>query len=559
MEKASFYRKNHVLFDSILIAFFIGAIYALFLGSYPLINPDEGRYAEIAREMLANHDWITPYLNHLLYFEKPILFYWLEASALKLFGLTEWAARLWPAILGVFGCVIIYFTAQKLYDRATGLYAAFILASSLLYFGLAHYANVDMTLTFMLSACLFSFLLGTHTPIGWQRRKYFWLAAIFAALAVLTKGLIGIVFPIAIIGLYVLLLNEWRELKHWYIPTTLLVFLLVALPWHIAIQIKHPSFAYFYFISQQFSRYATLDASRYEPFYFYSFVFLASFFPWSAFIIQALRRYWPKWRERKQYKTEIFMLCWFFLILIFFSISQSQLIPYILPVFPPAAMIVGKYFVTREKKKTLGLYVGFFIVPIVAIALVAFCMIFPKFYPLVNPTIAKIFLLGSSLWLVLITLIANQCLKSFNLRAAVIILIVGFFAFCVALLPAIQYIDHRSTKLIANIINKNFKPGDEIVAYNHYFQDLPFYVQRRITVVNWFTNELAFGIAHDKNSSQWMIDKNTFWKIFKSNQKLFVAINQWDYDAIKKEHPKLKFYELAQTQRAVLISNKPGK
>ena len=556
MEKVSFYRKNRVLFDSLLIAFIIGAIYALFLGSYPLINPDEGRYAEIAREMIVSHRWITPHLNHLLYFEKPILFYWLEASALKLFGLTEWAVRLWPAMLGVFGCIFTYLTAQKLYDRATGLYAAFILGSSLLYFGLAHYANLDMTLTFMLSACLFSFLLGTRATIGWHRRKYFWLAAIFAALAVLTKGLIGVVFPIAIIGLYVLILNEWRELKHWHIPTTFLIFLIVVLPWHIAIQLKHPSFAYFYFISQQFSRYATLSATRYEPFYFYAFVFLAGFFPWSAFIMQAIRRYWPRWRERKQFKTEVFMLCWLLFILIFFSLSQSQLIPYILPIFPPAAIIVARYFVKREKKKTNGLYIGFFIVPIIAIALVAFCMIFPTLYPLANPTIAKIFLLGSSLWLVFITLMANQSLKSFNLRIAVIILTTGFFSFSVALLPAIKYIDHRSTKPIAIEINKVIKPGDEIVAYNHYFQDLPFYTHRRITVVNWFTNELAFGIKHDKISSQWMINKNEFWKRFKSKHRLFVVFRQWDYDSIRKNHPKLKFYELAQTQRAILISNK---
>ncbi len=303
MNKISFYKKNQVLLDSLLITLIIGIAYALFLGHYALINPDEGRYAEIAREMVANHQWIAPHLNYLLYFEKPILFYWLEASAISLFGLSEWVIRLWPAILGVFGCVLTYFATQKIYDRLTGFYAAFILASSFLYFGLAHYANLDMAVTIMITACLFTFLLGIQAPVGWHRRKYMWLAAVFAGLAVLTKGLIGVVFPVAIIGIYVLFLKEWAELKRWYLPTSLFIFLLVALPWHIAIQLKHPSFAYFYFITQQFSRYATLSATRYEPFYFYSMVFLVGFFPWSAFIFQSIFRFWPRWRERKQHKT----------------------------------------------------------------------------------------------------------------------------------------------------------------------------------------------------------------------------------------------------------------
>lgn len=222
-----------------------GTLYSLFLGHYALISPDEGRYAEIGREMLVSGHYLVPRLNYILYFEKPPFFYWLTALSLKLFGLNEWAVRLWPILFSIAGCLITYITAHIYYGRKTGLLAAGILGTSLLYFAIGHLATIDMTVSLLITATLVAFLLGVQTPIGLKRRGYFYLAAVCAAFAVLTKGLIGFVFPIMIIGLWVLLLNKWKELKTWYLPTTILIALLIAAPWHIYMQIKYPAFLSF--------------------------------------------------------------------------------------------------------------------------------------------------------------------------------------------------------------------------------------------------------------------------------------------------------------------------
>ncbi len=298
--------KKTYWLDCLLLTVLLSVFYRLFLGHYALITPDEGRYAEIGREMLRSGHYLVPRLNYILYFEKPPLFYWLTALSLKLFGLKEWAARLWPAIFAIMGCLITYLTAHKYYDRKTGLFAAGILGTSFLYFAIGHMATIDMAVSLFITATLVAFLFGIREPAGLTRRGYFYLAAICTALAVLTKGLIGLIFPIMIIGLWVLFLNKWKELKTGYWPTTILIFLLIAIPWHVYMQIKYPAFFNFYFITQQFARYATLSAQRYEPFYFYTVTFLLGFFPWSVFILQSICSAWPRWKNRDAFSTELF-------------------------------------------------------------------------------------------------------------------------------------------------------------------------------------------------------------------------------------------------------------
>lgn len=545
--------------DAILITIVLAVVYVIFLGYFPLITPDEGRYAEIAREMVLTHQYLVPHLNFILYFEKPVLFYWLTAFSIKLFGLSEWSVRLWPVIFAVLGCALTYLTTSILYSRAAGFFAAAILSSTLLYFGMGHYANLDMTLTFFLSASLYAFILGTRLPQGSKKRFYFWSSAIAAALAFLTKGLIGFAFPAMIIGLYVLLLNQWRELKNWYLPSSILIFILVAAPWHILLQLKEPSFAYFYFITQQFARYSTLTATRYEPFYFYSLVFMIGFFPWSFFLIQAFRRFWPNWRERKQKTIEYFLLIWFFSILLFFSLSQSQLIPYILPIFPPAAIIVGKYCADARNRRSVGMLLGFIGLALCGILLIGAAMLLPRLYAFILPGKNAMYLLALSFWFLMTVFAAHSWFKRDKVTAALITLMVGFLVFLIACLPVLPSLERRSIKPLAKMINHLSSSDDLIVAYNHYYQDLPFYTQRKIITVNWFVNELKFGIEHQKNAKQWMITHKEFWKLFNSKKRLFVLIHHWSFPGIQKENPKTKFYIIGKTERNILISNQEIK
>src|SRR5580692_7343889 len=132
------------LIDMLFLTVMLGIFYALWMGSYPLFTPDEGRYSEVAREMVVTGDYITPRLNGVAFLDKPVLYYWLQASAIHLFGLTESALRFWPALLGILSCLIVYLAGRQFFNRRTAIFAAIILATSPLYYAASHYANLDI-------------------------------------------------------------------------------------------------------------------------------------------------------------------------------------------------------------------------------------------------------------------------------------------------------------------------------------------------------------------------------------------------------------------------------
>lgn len=365
------FSKGSWFFDLVLLAAGIALVFCLFLGTRPLSVPDEGRYAEIPREMLVLHDFVTPHLNEIKYFEKPPLFYWLQAGAIKALNpliikienivtkpkenhysapISEWTVRLPNAMVALFGCLLVYVTGRILFERRAGLLSAIILASSLLYFALARMVTLDMTLSFCLSGSLLAFLIASNQPPSLGRRALFYSAYIFAGLAVLTKGLIGIIFPIMIIGFWILLSNQWRLLKECYLPSGIFLFLLIVLPWHVLVQLRNPEFFQFYFIDQQFLRYSTLIAQRYQPDWFFIPIFIVGFLPWVCFFPQAIMSHFPRnLQQCKEKKNSIFLflLLWIGIIFIFFSFSHSKLIPYILPIFPSLALLTGCYLSTH--------------------------------------------------------------------------------------------------------------------------------------------------------------------------------------------------------------------
>ena len=183
-----------------------------------LVNPDEGRYAEIPREMVASGDWITPRLNDIKYFEKPALQYWATAAAYTVFGEHQWTARLWSALTGLLGVLMVFFTGRRLFGAQAGLYAALVLGSSLLWVLIGHVNTLDMGVSFFLSAAVCAFLLAQHDAAEARARTPWMLAAWAAlALALLSKGLIGLVLPAAALVLpgeetFEMLVNE-KEVK----------------------------------------------------------------------------------------------------------------------------------------------------------------------------------------------------------------------------------------------------------------------------------------------------------------------------------------------------------
>ena len=326
--------------DLLFLLLILGIPFLQFLGGLPLIDPDEGRYAEIPREMLERGDWITPTLNYVKYFEKPPLLYWANAISLKLFGLNEFAARLPSALAGLMTVLATYLVALRLYGRRTALLAAAILGTSAGFVLQSRIILTDMLLTFWLTAALGSFIVAAQRETRREPSRLWHLFYFSCAMAVLTKGLIGMVFPGGIAFFYLLCTGRWRLLGRMRLASGLALFLAVTVPWFVAVSLRNPEFARFFFIHEHFERFTSKVHGRYQPFWFFVPVLAATMLPWSFFIPGAIGK---ALRERRHEggTAGLFLLIWTFLIFLFFSKSSSKLIPYILPIFPPLAILVA--------------------------------------------------------------------------------------------------------------------------------------------------------------------------------------------------------------------------
>ncbi len=548
--------------DSLLLIALIGLLFGSFLGSRALMVPDEGRYAEIAREMVTSGDYVTPQLNNIKYFEKPPFFYWLESAFIKAFGMNEWNLRLPPALFGLIGCLFVYLGTRKLFNRRSGLLAGLLLASSGLYFTMSHFITPDIVFTVLLTGSLLAFLLGVNEPVTFRRNIYFLSMYALAALATLTKGLIGILFPGMIIFLWLCCMQEWRILKQCCLITGLVLFLLIAVPWHLMVQNRNPEFFQFYFIDQHVLRYFTNYAQRRQPLWFFPTVVVAGFFPWVCFLVASLAIQCRKnftiagwrqslsqlWRQRQQYRNLCFVIIWAVSITVFFTFSKSLLIAYALPVMPPLAILVALYLSSVGEKTPLSelswpLFITAFLLFLGA--LIGVIAIHPNHLSAWYMTMALLFF--SSILLGML----------YFYQRTLAMLIALFFCISACLISlnlSFETIDSRSTKpLVADI--KPLLPNTTLIAYQYYYPDLSFYLQQHIIFAN-YTGELAFGLQH-QNHVDWALDKDTFIMRWLSPERIVIIARRYDYDSLRHDYPFLKFYELAQTSHDILLMNQP--
>ncbi len=312
----------------------------------PLFNTDEGRYAEIPREMLAGGDWIVPHLDGLPYIEKPPLQYWATALAYRVFGTGNSSARLYTALSGLGTIGAVWLLARRLWDRDTAWRAAAVLAGMPLFVGMSQLLTLDMSLTFYMTVSVCGFLAaqraaerrGEGSPSVRALMSLAWAAA---ALGVLTKGLVAAAIPAAVLILHTLITRDpapWRRL-HW--RSGLAVFLVITVPWHWLAARRLADFVQFFFVREHFARYLTPEADREESWWFFAPVLLAGSMPW---IIPALRVLALGWRARGrpgEFNAPLFLWLWAAFILVFFSLSDSKLIPYVLPALPALALGVA--------------------------------------------------------------------------------------------------------------------------------------------------------------------------------------------------------------------------
>jgi 4-amino-4-deoxy-L-arabinose transferase-like glycosyltransferase len=308
-----------------------------------LLHPDEGRYAEIPREMVVTGDWLTPRLNGLKYFEKPPLQYWMTAAAYEAFGVHHWTARLWTALSTFLAVLFVGYAGGRLGGPTMGLYAAAAMAGCAGYIVNAHLLTLDGALGAFLTAALAAFLLAQRTEAGpGERRGWMWVAWAAMAAATLSKGLIGIVIPSATLVFYSLLTRDFAVWRRLHLVSGAAIFLLLAAPWFVAVSRANAEFFQFFFIHEHVQRFLTVKHGRSEPWWYFIPLLLVGMLPWLVLLGWGAPRMWRNGLPGGNgFSWQRFTLVWAVFVFVFFSVSGSKLPSYILPMFPALCLLCG--------------------------------------------------------------------------------------------------------------------------------------------------------------------------------------------------------------------------
>lgn len=469
----------------------LGVLWLATLPLRPLFDPDEGRYAEIPREMVAAGNWITPTLNEFKYFEKPPLQYWATAALYEVFGVHAWTARLWAALLA-FLCIPLVFAFGRQIGQApdTALVAAALLAINP-YFALTGQLNLlDQGFCFFLNVALFAFVIAQQNTLPVSRSRH-WMLLTWAALAlaVLSKGIVALVLAGASLVAYVAVTRNPDPLKRLHLATGLPLFLLIATPWFWRVQRENPEFLQFFFVHEHFERFLTKVHARVQPFWFFLPIVLIALLPvignWRSWRLQSLE----SGREPGKFRPELFLLLWCVVVVVFFSLSQSKLASYVLPAMPALAVVLAGVTqgnaaaYPRAKRAAMGF------LPLVAVALIVAGWHRSGVISATAVTYALLVAIGCATYLVLDRTRRSQTPARGWMRLAAATL-AGYQV--LILCYAASFAD-RSARDLAVAIHGRIPADTRLYSVGQYRHSLAFYLRRPLAVYD-YRGELDFGM-----------------------------------------------------------------
>jgi 4-amino-4-deoxy-L-arabinose transferase-like glycosyltransferase len=556
--------------DLLWLALAFGLLLGFRLGSYPLDNPDEGRNVEIPREMVASGDWVTPRLNGVNYFEKPPLMYWAVGGCLQAFGSSEWAMRATPALFALGGVLLTYAAARRLHGRTAGLLAATVLGTSLLYFGTGRFLVLDMAVSVLMSATLFCFILAVQEPPGARRRWLFYGLYASAALATLTKGFIGFLVTGAVMFLWLLIFNQWKRLRPLYLPSGVVLFLALAAPWHVLAAMRNETWAHRYLYIEHVARFFTTYHGRYQPWHYFIWILIGGLFPWIAFLWPAVRAgVRGGWARRGENATAWFLVTWAAFIFLFFTKSQSKLPPYILPVWPALAVLVGTWLaavladpagVARLRWPLRWFSFG--------CGLLAAALLLTVLRPglVIHDPAQALALRNPALFLAAVLVaggVAAPILARLRGAAAAIGSITVMAAvFLAGLTFAVPDIYKPGTKELARLVQARVQPGDRVMHYFDFFHDFTFYAGRTVDLVG-AKGELELEEDAAARASGRFMDEAAFRQLWTQPGRIYVVARQRDVRRRGDGQPPLfadptfQYHLLGQTRDHYLFSNQP--
>ena len=548
--------KNKTWLDFLFLSlFFLIAI--LTYGIPALFSPDETRYAEIAREMIKTHEYIVPHLDGVIYFEKPPLIYWFTAVYLKLFGLNEWAARLVNPILSLSYIIFQYLLIKRIFNsRIIALLSSLFCLTSLLYLVMSRYLNLDIGVAIFINCSLLTFLASIYS----QHKSKTWLtfSFVFSFLAVMTKGLIGLIFPMMVIGLWVIFTGRFFILKNYRLYLGAILVLLVSSIWILAVNSRYPDFFHYYVIVQQFLRFTTNEQHRSMNIIVYFVCVFAIFIPWLGFLPVLIKNYFKNWFNTNL--EEKFLIIWFLSIVAFFACSHSVLIGYFLPLIAPVSIVIAKKLkmdfqnntISSANKIPLILAISFLILFAIAGLIVP---LIPKFEYYQSTLMSVFFLM--SLILLPIIIFSILYLKRKQIRKLLYLIIFGMCIIVNCSWIGAEYLSSKTVKPLINIAQSIMKSNEStmIAGYHDYFYGASFYLNHKLWIVN-NPGELEITGKMNNSGAKFTLKTETqLWDAWHSPQKVLMFMRKIDYDGLLNQN-KHKLILVNATSKMVLVTNK---
>ena len=535
--------RRHIWLLGAVLALLLVTVWVQPAGS-PLVEHDETRYAEIAREMLVSGDYTVPHLNGVPWYEKPPLLFWAGAASMRIFGPTPWAARLPSRLAGLGTIGLLFLWVARESDRRRALLAAVITVGTPLGWGISYLNIADGALTFFITAAIIAGYVAMQQVTARARIALALVAGVAAGCAFLTKGLIGFLFPAAILGIWAVLLRRRRPLLAVAAGGSVGA-LAVVLPWLAVVAQRSPEYLRFFIIREHFQRYATAVHDRQEPYFFAVLIFAAALAPVLGSFLAALFR-----RRAPFSESETLQVSWCAFVVLFFSFSKSQLASYVAPAVPAAAAFIALRFGLGGRRMTAWYFQAFLATGLVVAAAldqrVGLVFLSPQTRLL---AVAGATALLASTWLAV--LIARH--DQWN---AVATTFAGFATVYAALVVAWPTGDTaRGMTALRTTIERARRGGTvDIVSYRTFVKGLPWLLQAPVPFVDP-GGELAAGaktISDPDSPLAWTEER--FWQRWQHGGDMLALVDERTISDFEQKAGAIP-YIIARARRHLLVSN----
>jgi 4-amino-4-deoxy-L-arabinose transferase-like glycosyltransferase len=528
------------------------------LGGRHLVPSDEGRYAQMAREMFVSGDWLTPRYNDLLYFEKPPLHLWATALAFHLFGIGEWQARLWSGLSALLAALALAWACTRWHGPRAGWLAALVLLACPTWVLAGHFNALDMGVSAVLTLVLAAFLLAEHPDTGSRARRG-WMALSWAAmgLAVLSKGLIGVVLPGVALVIYTLLTRDigpWRRLQPLVgVP----VLLLVAAPWFVGVSQANPSFAEFFFVHEHLQRYTSEVHKRAGPWWYFLPQVAAGFLPWlglgwamARLAGQAGQASQTAGPARGALRPEALCAAWALGILVFFSFSGSKLPGYVVPMFPALAWLAARVLLQADAAAWRRLR-WWMLAGLAVLAAVAVGVMLRSGRPALQAY--ALWLLGAAAVAAAAVALAAAFERRGARDASLACAAVGWWlAGTLGLLGHADLSRAASGVDLLPAIEARLQPATVIYGVKRLDHTLPFYLGRPLVMVE-APDELAFGVQQEP--SRWLPTVAAWRQRWEGGPPALAIMSAQTYDELRAAG--VPMFVVGRDQRRVVVANHP--